>query len=474
MLFPSGEFLFAFFPIVIIIYYGFLRKTRQAKNVFLLLASLFFYSWGEPKYVVLMIFIIIMNYLYGLMIDRWRSHRFMRILTFILMLITNVGALGYYKYYQFIVLQINRFAGTAIPLPMIHLPIGISFFTFQAMSYVIDVYRQKGKVQKNPMKVGLYIALFPQLIAGPIVRYETVAEEIDNRVETVEDFTNGVSRFIIGLGKKVILANNLAMIADRVFEFADGGIFHSGAMLAWLGALAYTLQIYFDFAGYSDMAIGLGQMFGFHFEENFNYPYIAANITDFWRRWHISMQTWFRDYVYFPLGGSRVKLPRMIFNLFIVWLLTGIWHGANWNYIAWGLFNYLLLLFERFTGLGKKNTWWSHIYAGVVILISMVIFRSISLGAAKTYIFAMFGIGSEGIYTHNVISYIQSYWLYLILAIMVATPLVPKLEKLILVKNKQIEKSWNILYGVILILTLLLSLSFIFNSAYNPFIYFNF
>lgn len=474
MLFPSTEFLFVFFPVVIIIYYGLLRKFTLAKNIFLLIASLYFYAWGEPKYVFLMMGIIILNYLYGLMVDKWRNNKAMVVTAIILMLLTNVGALGYYKYYQFIVLQLNRFAHTNFDVPLVHLPIGISFFTFQAMSYVIDVYRQKGKVQLNPLKVGLYISLFPQLIAGPIVRYETVADEIDNRKENLSDFTTGVTRFIIGLGKKVLLANNLAMIADSVFEFADNGVFHSSMALAWLGAIAYTLQIFFDFAGYSDMAIGLGRMFGFHFEENFNYPYIASNITDFWRRWHISMQTWFRDYVYFPMGGSRVKMPRMIFNMFVVWLLTGIWHGANWNYIAWGLFNFVLLLFERFTGMGKKNTWWSHIYAGVLILVSMVIFRSVSLGAAKTYILAMFGIGAQGIFSHNVISFMQYYWLYIIMGVISATPLVSMIDKKMQEKNGAASSIWNGIYGLGLILILLISLSFIFNSAYNPFIYFNF
>lgn len=475
MLFPSNEFLFIFLPVVVIIYYGFLRKTKLTKNIFLLIASLFFYAWGEPMYVLLMIGIIILNYLYGLMIDKFRDNKLMRIVTFALMLLTNVGALGYFKYLQFILLQLNRFAHTNIDVPLIHLPIGISFFTFQAMSYVIDVYRKKGKVQANPLKVGLYICLFPQLIAGPIVRYETVADEIDNRTETMTDFTEGVTRFIIGLGKKVLLANNLAMIADAVFNFVDGGVFHSSILLAWLGAVAYTMQIFFDFAGYSDMAIGLGRMFGFHFEENFNYPYIASNITDFWRRWHISMQTWFRDYVYFPMGGSRVKLPRMIFNMFVVWLLTGIWHGANWNYIAWGLFNFCLLLFERFTGLGKKNTWWSHIYAGVLILVSMIIFRSVSLGAAKTYIFAMFGIGTTGVYSHEVLSFIQAYWLYILMGIIASTPLIKKIDQKMHENTSSAKASvWDTAYTIAVILILLVSLSFIFNSAYNPFIYFNF
>ena len=284
MLFPSEVFLFVFLPVVLVIYYAFLRQTKQIKNIFLLAASLFFYAWGEPVYVFLMIGTILVNWLFGMIVDRLRNYQFAVTIVFILLVLANIGTLGWFKYSEFTVLQINRFLHTTIPVPKVALPIGISFYTFQAMSYVIDVYRQRGKVQKNPLQVGLYIALFPQLIAGPIVRYETIAEQIEYRVENFRDFSAGVTRFCIGLGKKVLIANNMAVIADNAFGLIINGEFQASVGMAWLGAIAYTLQIFFDFSGYSDMAIGLGQMFGFHFEENFNYPYISKTVSEFWRR----------------------------------------------------------------------------------------------------------------------------------------------------------------------------------------------
>lgn len=469
MLFPSKIFLFVFLPVVLSIYYGLLRKTKEVKNIFLLLASLFFYAWGEPVYIWLMIVTILANYVYGILVNASRGKKIQSYIFLILMVLTNLGILGYFKYYRFTVLQINRFLHTSFTVPEIALPIGISFFTFQAMSYVFDVYRGKGHVQMNPLKVGLYIALFPQLIAGPIVRYESIADQIDNRKENIDDFRKGVSRFITGLIKKVIIANNMAHIADGVFAFVNGTGFHGSIMLAWLGAICYTLQIYFDFSAYSDMAIGLGQMFGFHIDENFNYPYIAHNITDFWRRWHISMQTWFRDYLYIPMGGSRVGTGRKYFNIFIVWLCTGIWHGANWTYLAWGMLNLIILLFEGATGLNKKKKWWGHIYALVCICISMVVFRSTGLGTAKSYIFAMFGIGANGIAGAALVQFIRQYWLYIIMGVIGAMPVVPYMDK------KYGEKAWwNGVYTVMAVLLFVFALTFIFSNAYSPFIYFNF
>jgi alginate O-acetyltransferase complex protein AlgI len=349
------------------------------------------------------------------------------------------------------------------------LPIGISFFTFQAMSYVIDVYRKKGKVQYNPLQVGLYVSLFPQLIAGPIVRYETVAEQIEHRVENFKDFSAGITRFCIGLGKKVLIANNMAVVADAAFDLIINNEFQASVGMAWLGAIAYTLQIFFDFSGYSDMAIGLGQMFGFHFEENFNYPYISKTVTEFWRRWHISMQTWFRDYVYIPLGGSRVSKPRLIFNIFVVWLCTGIWHGANWTFIAWGLMYFVILTFERLTGLSKKEYWWGHIYTMVLVIIGWVIFRSTGLGTAFLYIKAMFGIGAKGICDKAVWAYIAQNWIYFVFALIGCAPLVPAIDR----KLKD-NKVWNMVYVVTVVAIMVVSVSFISNNAYNPFIYFNF
>ena len=469
MLFPSEIFLFVFLPTVLVVYYAFLRKTTKAKNIFLLLASLFFYAWGEPVYVYLMIGTILSNWLFGILVDRFRDNKAAVTLIFILMVAANIGTLGWFKYSEFTVLQINRFAHTNIPVPVVALPIGISFFTFEAMSYVIDVYRKRGKVQYNPLNVGLYVSLFPQLIAGPIVRYETVAEQIEHREENFNDFSAGVVRFCIGLGKKVLVANNMAVIADNAFGLIINGEFQASVGMAWLGAIAYTLQIFFDFSGYSDMAIGLGQMFGFHFEENFNYPYMSRTVSEFWRRWHISMQTWFRDYVYIPLGGNRVSKPRLVFNLFVVWLLTGMWHGANWTFIAWGLMYFVILTFERFSGLGKKNYWWGHIYTMLLVIIGWVIFRSTGMGNAFLYIKAMFGIGAKGIVDKAVWAYIAQNWLYFVLAIGGCAPIVPWIEE-----RMKGNRVWQAVYAVAVVVCLGVSVSFICNNAYNPFIYFNF
>lgn len=469
MIFSSKLFLFVFLPFVLLVYYGLLRKTKEIKNIFLLIVSLFFYSWGEPIYIWLMVATIVINYMYGLLIYKLRDNKLFSKIALFLVVATNLGILGYFKYYRFAILQVNRFLNTNLLVPGIVLPIGISFFTFQAMSYVFDVYRGKGKVQFNPLKVGLYISFFPQLIAGPIVRYETIVDQIDNRKENFDDFKSGVVCFLSGLIKKVIIANNLAHIADLGFDFVNASGFHGSVALSWLVAISYTLQIYFDFSGYSDMAIGLGRMFGFSFDPNFNYPYICHNITDFWRRWHISMQTWFRDYLYIPLGGNRVSKARYYLNIFIVWLCTGIWHGANWTFLAWGMFNMCLLLFEGFTGLNKKKTWWGHIYSIVLICISMVIFRSTGLGSAKSFILAMFGIGANGLIGPATLLFIRQFWPYLILGILGVMPIVPWMDKKF--GNKL---WWNIIYVVGITFLLLISLTFIFNEAYSPFIYFNF
>ncbi len=469
MLFPSEVFLFVFLPVVLVIYYAFLRKAKHLKNIFLLVASLFFYAWGEPVHVYLMIICILFNWLFGILIDKFREKKVVVYILLVLMVVGNIGTLGWYKYSEFTVLQINRFLHTNIPVPVVALPIGISFFTFQAMSYVIDVYRRRGKVQMNPLQVGLYISLFPQLIAGPIVRYETIAEQIENRVENFKDFSTGVTRFCIGLGKKVLIANNMAVIADNAFGLIINGEFQASVGMAWLGAIAYTLQIFFDFSGYSDMAIGLGQMFGFHFEENFRYPYISKTVSEFWRRWHISMQTWFRDYVYFPLGGSRVSTPRLVLNLFVVWLLTGMWHGANWPFIAWGLMYFVILTFEKLTGLSKKEYWWGHIYTMVLVIIGWVIFRSTGMGNAFLYIKAMFGIGAKGFIDKAVGAYILQNWIYFVFAIIGCAPIVPQIDE----KFKG-NKLWQAVYALGVLICLVVSMSFISNNAYNPFIYFNF
>ena len=330
MVFSTPIFLFVFLPVVLLLYYLPRRSGHFTRNFILLVFSLFFYAWGEPVHVALMLLSILMNWGFGLLVRGNRGTAKGKAAV-ALAVLYNMGMLFVFKYLNFVADNLGWLLHTQFSIPKIALPIGISFYSFQALSYVIDVYRGHGEAQRNPMNVGLYIALFPQLIAGPIVRYETVALQIRERRECWDDFTSGVCRFIVGFAKKLILANQFGYLADTIFEWKMG----MSVGMAWLGALAYTLQIYFDFSGYSCMAIGLGRMFGFHFLENFDHPYVSRSITEFWRRWHISLGTWFRDYVYFPMGGSRVKTKsRLVFNLFVVWMLTGIWHGANWTFVA--------------------------------------------------------------------------------------------------------------------------------------------
>lgn len=477
MLFPSEEFLFLFLPVVLFIYYVFLRKTTHAKNIFLLLASLYFYVSGGREYLTLILFVILINWLFGLLVDMTRDKGNLRKLLLAVDVVINLAVLGHFKYTGFVVDNLNRFAHTHLTNPGIVLPIGISFFTFQAMSYTIDVYRGRGSVQKNPLNVGLYIAFFPQLIAGPIVRYETIAKQIAHREENLEDFTKGVCRFIIGLGKKVLIANSMGLVADTIFGTVSGNMFHASTAAAWLGAISYTLQIFFDFAGYSDMAIGLGQMFGFHFEENFNYPYIAKSVSEFWRRWHISLQTWFRDYVYFPLGGSRVKSKvRLVFNLFVVWSLTGIWHGANWTFIGWGLMYFVLLTFEKLTGLGKKMDQShrgvavvGHVYTMLFVILGWVLFRADNIGQALVYIKAMFGIHASGWMDAGVTALLAQNWMYYVAALIACVSGVKNMDE-----KWRTKAWWNGIYVVFLSVVLFLSVAYILNNSYNPFIYFNF
>ena len=467
MLFSSSTFIFLFLPIVLFVYYVFLRKNRFLQNVFLLLASLVFYAWGEVAFVFVMIASIIANYFFGLFVSKAKNSSTKR-LTLILSVIFNLSILFVFKYLAFSLTNINALFKTSITVPDIALPIGISFFTFQAMSYVIDVYRGE-KVQKNILNVGLYISFFPQLIAGPIVRYQTVALQIQNRKESFDDFSDGVCRFIIGMGKKVLLANSLAVVADAAF---NGDISNTSASFAWLGAIAYTMQIFFDFSGYSDMAIGLGRMFGFKFLENFNYPYISTSITEFWRRWHISLGTWFRDYVYFPLGGSRVKSKsRLILNLFIVWLLTGIWHGANWTFIVWGLMYFVLLVIEKLTGLHKVEKFkilrW--VYTLLFVVLGWVIFRADTLNDAFTYLGVMFG--SNGILIDNfAIFYCKENIVYFLAGLICCTPVISYVYRKIINKNKLMP----VFAGIALVVIAILSIIYIIKGTYNPFIYFNF
>lgn len=467
MLFSSSVFLFLFLPIVLIVYYFILKKSRVLQNVFLLIVSLFFYAWGEPKFVLTMLLSIVMNYFFALIISMLDSKQRKKKLILILSIIFNLVILFIFKYLAFTIYNINNIFSLNFSIPNIVLPIGISFFTFQAMSYVIDIYRKDGEVQKNPLNVGLYISFFPQLIAGPIVRYQTVSDEIKNRHETFSDFSSGVIRFIVGLIKKVLLANSFACVADAAFQTDNISI-----LFSWLGILSYALQIYFDFSAYSDMAIGLGRMFGFHFLENFDYPYISKSITEFWRRWHISLSSWFRDYVYIPLGGSRVKKGRLIFNLFVVWLLTGIWHGANWTFILWGLMYFVLLVFEKnsnFMSFSKKHPIISYCYTMFFVLIGWVFFRAYNLSSALEYICNLFGINGNPIIDNMFIKFMGQYYLFIIAGLLFSTPVIKKIEE------KYNDKLlFKFCYYVIMLLLFFVSISYIVKGSYNPFIYFNF
>lgn len=469
MVFSSVIFIFAFLPICLFFYYVVFWKSRNFKNVFLLISSLVFYAWGEPYNVLLMIFSIISNWFFGLMIKNNESKSFLKKMWLTVAVFINILVLVVFKYSTFVVDNFNYIFKTAFSVPSIALPIGISFFTFQAMSYVIDVYRGTGQAQKNPMYVGVYISLFPQLIAGPIVRYETIENQIADRKESIALFSNGIERFVEGLAKKVILANSLSIIADNAFNNTS----KISSSMAWLGLFCYTLQIYFDFSGYSDMAIGLGKMFGFQFEENFRYPYISKSVSEFWRRWHISMGTWFRDYVYFPLGGSRVPKPRMILNLFVVWLLTGLWHGADWTFVLWGIFFFVIIVFEKLTKYDSINNnrvkYILHcLLTFFLVMMGWVLFRSDNIHSAFEYFRRLFGFYSEG---NNITLFFLRNNVYIILlSILFVFPVKSALSQM-LSKYSQLKP---IIKFVSIILLFVLSIIYVAKSTYSPFIYFNF
>ena len=476
MLFSSSTFLFCFLPLALIGYYVlrlFPRGVRRLlQNLFLLVISLLFYAWGEPWFVLVMMASILANYAFGLWVAaaqrRGRSARG----PVVAALVVNLGLLFVFKYVTFVLANLNRL-GAHFVIPGIELPIGISFFTFQALSYVLDVNRGRGQVQRNPLKVGLYISFFPQLIAGPIVKYETVAQQIDTRRENWADFSAGVCRFLAGLGKKVLISNQLASVADIAWEMGRG---HLSVGMAWLGAICYTFQIYYDFSGYSDMAIGLGRMFGFHFLENFNYPYISRSITEFWRRWHISLSTWFRDYVYFPLGGSRVDRPKHVRNLFVVWLLTGIWHGANWTFIVWGLLYFVLLCAEKFGGLGRDwPGWLQWLYTLLMVNFAFVIFRSESMGDALSFLAAMVGLGSGGLWDAKATLFLRENAPVLLAAAIFAAPTALWLRDRVMAAGRgKNPLAMDMGYALLAVLCFVVAASFIVKGTYNPFIYFNF
>ena len=457
MVFSSTVFLFLFLPLTLCIYYNPWLTGRRFRNVLLLLASLFFYAWGEPVFVFLMVFSIVVAFFVGRHLQGEKRQYWLGAgVAF------HVGLLFVFKYLTFVMGQLGLLVGSLEGFS-IALPIGISFFTFQLLSYLFDVYYGKAKAQDNVLNLGLYVALFPQLIAGPIVRYDAIAAEITARKENLTDFSEGMMRFIYGLAKKVLIANYMGQLADTIFAM-EGSI---SVGVAWLGALAYTLQIYYDFSGYSDMAIGLGRMFGFHFAENFNYPYIARSATEFWRRWHISLGSWFRDYVYIPLGGNRCSQGRWVLNLFTVWALTGIWHGANYTFLVWGLFYFVLLMLEKFTHLPERLGRGAHVYAMVAVMLGWVMFRSVSLEAGIHYIGMMFGIGSMGITDAYFWLYIRQTASVLIAGVIFSLPVVPWLKS----HGGKFIADWEPFAAMgLFLLTLVVTVS----ASYNPFIYFNF
>ena len=467
MVFSSIIFLFYFLPAVLLCYFLVPRKYLRLRNAVLILFSLFFYFYGEPKGIFVMIVSIVINYLGAIFIVKCSGRK--KKLFLILTIAMNLAILCYYKYSTFFLDNINQLFQSHIHVPEVVMPIGISFFTFQGMSYAFDVYYRTVEVQKNPFHVGLYISLFPQLVAGPIVRYQTVAEEISCRNTSLEDVSAGIRQFIFGLAKKVLLANPLGLVATEIFS---QNIATMAPLTAWMGIIAFTFQIFFDFAGYSDMAIGLGKVFGFHFPKNFDFPYISRSITEFWRRWHMSLGQWFRDYVYIPLGGNRKGLPRQLVNILIVWLLTGFWHGASWNFILWGLYFAAILVLEKIFLLRWLDKVWQpiqHIYALFLIVIGWVIFQFPTFHEIFAYLTAMFGLNEGGDSINLAVYFWKEYRFEWIFAAICSLPIFSALwnkyrgsQKFMLITN---------LFTIILLILSVLSLV---GSTFNPFIYFRF
>ena len=470
MLFSSIAFLFIFLPLTLLLYY---LVPFRMKNYVMLAASLIFYAWGEPVYIILMILSIILNYFCGQDIYEKRDNARAMKMSLMFGVVMNLLILGFFKYYGLLMDTINAILPIDIPYRVLALPIGISFYTFQAMSYLIDVYRKEVKPQENILYFALYISMFPQLIAGPIVRYIDIEEQLKERSINSTKFGEGAMYFIRGLAKKVVLANTFGSVYEQVAAMQMGSF---STLTAWVGAIAYAFQIYFDFGGYSDMAIGLGKMFGFEFLPNFNYPYIAKSITDFWRRWHISLSTWFREYVYIPLGGNRCTPSRHILNLLIVWMLTGLWHGAQWNFMFWGLYYGVILILEKYlwgSKIEKLPSAVQHIYAFVLVLFGWVFFFSPTLGYAGQYLKVMFGIGAKGIFDKQGFFMIFTNWLLIVIAILASAPRGYKLLKKI-TGCWQSEEVRAIVTCAVYIAMFLLCIAFLVTETYNPFLYFRF
>ena len=462
MVFTSISFIYYFLPLLLICYFVVPKKFR---NIILLMFSVLFYFYGEPKYILLMLIEVLISYVVGLLIDKYKSKNILIIGIFI-----HVLLFGIFKYFNFVIINVNNLFHSNLNLLNVVLPIGISFYTFQIISYEIDVYNKKVNVQSNILKYFLYVFLFPQLIAGPIVRYQDVNNEIDNRNVTFEMFARGVRRFIIGLSKKVIIANNLGELCNIYLNLGDKSV-----LFTWIFAISYMLQIYFDFSGYSDIAIGLGKMLGFNFPENFNYPYMAKSITDFWRRWHMTLSSWFRDYVYIPLGGNKKGVLKQIRNILIVWSLTGLWHGASWNFIVWGLYFGILLILEKFIlkkYFSNVSKFIKGIYTLFLVMISFVIFQGDRLSSAFNIIKGLFGLNGELFINNVTLYYLKGYVLFIVLGVIGATNYVRNL--VINISNGKGKKIINILEPIYLLILLIIVTMYLIDSSYNPFLYFRF
>lgn len=461
MVFSSLLFLFLFLPAVLTLYYC---SPRSIRNLILFIMSLIFYAWGEPVYIVIMLVSTLTDYCFGLLLDKPNMTSVKRKGIVACSIIVNLMLLSYFKYADFLIQNVNALIGTNIPLTELPLPIGISFYTFQSMSYIIDVYRGTAKAQRNWIDFGTYIALFPQLVAGPIVKYSSIADQLKHRSENIKMFAEGVRRFTIGLAKKVLLANNIGLLWDTISSTSPDSM---SVLTAWLGIIAFAFQIYFDFSGYSDMAIGLGLMFGFRFNENFNKPYIAQSITDFWRRWHISLGSWFREYVYIPLGGNRRGLAIQMRNILIVWMLTGFWHGANWNFILWGLYFGVILIFEKWWGLAllhRAPRWIRHLYAIILILIGWVLFAFDEPSLIVGYLGAMWGFNGQALWDNETMYFFYTNAVLLLVLIIASVPM-KKWSK-----SSELTIAHLAWYGFLY----LLSVAYLVDATFNPFLYFRF
>ncbi len=470
MVFSSLVFLFVFLPLTLLLYFSVPRRLR---NTILLIVSLIFYAWGEPIYIILMLFSTVTDFVHGLLVERYRNQPKKAKLVVLSSITINLGLLVFFKYSTFLLTNINLLFHTNFYIPQMSLPIGISFYTFQTMSYTIDVFRQEAKAKKNMIDLGAYVTMFPQLIAGPIVRYQTIANQLDHRLESEDLFAKGIWRFTIGLGKKVLLANNIGLLWNQIqlTEMSDLSI-----VMAWLGLVAFGFQIYFDFSGYSDMAIGLGYLFGFELLENFNYPYISQSITEFWRRWHISLGSWFRDYVYIPLGGNRKGKKRMYLNLFIVWMLTGLWHGASWNFVLWGLYFGILIIIEKaflLFWLSRAPRWMRHVYTIILLLIGWGLFAFEDFHQLINYFTVLFGLRNATWVNQETLYYLSQNIILFVLLTIASTPMIRLIgQKLFNSPYGSVIKAFIV--PMICLLILIASTAYLVDSSYNPFLYFRF